>query len=156
MCISQKGRFLVGKLTIHLKIDQNIWLGKHFLSLKMQESWFYILLSVPGGLTLREGLTLLEEVHASGCLRGLDLVSISITTLYRKKFQKSKSFCKCKNNLLGFWLKFPNIGYWFVIGIQVEVNPSLAKNELELNQTVEAAKRLILAATGFQRRNSAI
>jgi arginase len=70
-----------------------------------------ILILVPGGLTLREGLTLLEEVHASGCLRGLDLV---------------------------------------------EVNPSLAKNDLELNQTIEAAKRLILAATGYERRKSAI
>ena len=62
-------------------------------------------------MTLREGLTLLEEVHASGCLRGLDIV---------------------------------------------EVNPRLAKNEADLYRTVEAAKRLILAAFGFERRKSAI
>jgi hypothetical protein len=48
---------------------------------------------VPEGLTLRIGLTLREEVHASECLQGLDLV---------------------------------------------EVNPSLAKNELVLNQTIKA------------------
>ena len=56
-------------------------------------------------------MTLLEEVHASGCLRGLDIV---------------------------------------------EVNPRLAKNEADLYRTVEAAKRLILAAFGFERRKSAI
>ena len=62
-------------------------------------------------MTLREGLSLLEEVNASGCLRGLDLV---------------------------------------------EVNPSLARDPQELHQTIEAAKRLILAAVGFQRRKCAI
>ena len=62
-------------------------------------------------MTLREGLSLLEVVNESGCLRGMDLV---------------------------------------------EVNPSLARDELELSKTIEAAKRLILAAVGFQRKNSAI
>jgi arginase len=65
---------------------------------------------VPGGLTLREGLTLLEEVHATGRLRGLDIV---------------------------------------------EVNPKLARTEADLTKTIEAAKRLILAAFGFERRKSA-
>ena len=64
-----------------------------------------------GGLTLREGLTLVEMVHETGCLRGLDVV---------------------------------------------EVNPALAKNENEIHKTVDAAKRLILAAAGFSRGISAI
>jgi arginase family enzyme len=38
----------------------------------------------------------------------------------------------------------------------VEVNPALATNERELAKTVDAAKRLILAAAGFPRGVSAI
>ncbi len=60
---------------------------------------------------MREGLTLMEMVHQTGCLRGLDLV---------------------------------------------EVNPALATNEEDLAKTVDAAKRLILAAAGFPRGVSAI
>jgi len=52
----------------------------------------------------------LEEVHATGRLRGLDIV---------------------------------------------EVNPKLARTEADLTKTIEAAKRLILAAFGFERRKSA-
>ena len=33
--------------------------------------------SASGGLTLREGLTLMEDVHLSGCLKGLDLVEVN-------------------------------------------------------------------------------
>jgi arginase family enzyme len=54
---------------------------------------------------------MMEMVHETGCLRGLDLV---------------------------------------------EVNPALAKNEEEIWKTVDAAKRLILAAAGFPRGVSAI
>ena len=54
---------------------------------------------------------MLEMVHETGCLRGLDVV---------------------------------------------EVNPALAKNENEIHKTVDAAKRLILAAAGFSRGISAI
>ena len=61
---------------------------------------------VPGGLSLREGQTLLEDCYETGCLRALDLV---------------------------------------------EVNPALAFNHAEKAKTLEAAKRLILAATGYYR-----
>ena len=62
-------------------------------------------------MTLREGITLVEMIQETGCLRGFDLV---------------------------------------------EVNPALAKNEAEVHKTVDAAKRLILAAAGFPRGVSAI
>ena len=33
--------------------------------------------TVPGGLTLRECLTLVEDLYQTGCLRALDLVEIN-------------------------------------------------------------------------------
>lgn len=38
--------------------------------------FFCIYFLVPGGLSLREGITIIEEVFNSGRLRGLDIVEI--------------------------------------------------------------------------------
>ena len=61
---------------------------------------------VPGGVTLREAATLMEECFFTGCLEGLDVV---------------------------------------------EVNTELARNDTEANRSVDAAKRIILAAFGKTR-----
>ena len=61
---------------------------------------------VPGGLTLREAATLMEECFFTGCLEGLDVV---------------------------------------------EVNTELARNDTEATRSVDAAKRIILAAFGKTR-----
>ena len=34
-------------------------------------------LLVPGGMTLREALTLVEDIYETGCLRALDLVEVN-------------------------------------------------------------------------------
>ena len=34
-------------------------------------------LLVPGGMTLREALTLVEDIYDTGCLRALDLVEVN-------------------------------------------------------------------------------
>ena len=44
--------------------------------------------SASGGLTLREGLTLMEDVYETGCLRGLDLVEVN-PALARFQFNRT-------------------------------------------------------------------
>ena len=34
-------------------------------------------LLVPGGMTLREAMTLVEDIYETGCLRALDLVEVN-------------------------------------------------------------------------------
>ena len=62
--------------------------------------------AVPGGLSLREGMTILEECYKTGCMSSLDLV---------------------------------------------EVNVDLVTEEFRRHKTLDAAKRLIMAAFGNDR-----